>query len=138
MRRRKRLTITRVGLALAATAAVLPVAAVAKPLPADPIMQEYQARAYTLPAEDQRTEIPYLSHGNGVTETQLGIAGSNSPDDRAFARSNDQQPVVVIDDGSGFDVNPYAVTGFGLALLLVAGGMALAIRHSRRGRLTPA
>ncbi|HEY7707601.1 MAG TPA: hypothetical protein VH968_10580 [Gaiellaceae bacterium] len=138
MRRRKRLTIIRIGLALAATAAVLPVAAQAKPLPSDPIMREYQARAYTLPAEDQRTEIPYLSHGSGVTEAQLGIAGSNSPDDRAFARTSDPQPVVVVDDASGFDVNPLAVTGFGLALMLVAGGMALAIRHSRKGRLSPA
>ena len=152
MRRRKRLTIIRVGLALAALAATLPAAGQAKPLPKDPIQAEYQARAWEIPidpmqahyqarareipAEGQRLEIPYLSHGQGVTEAEVGIATSNSSDDRGFARTD--QPVLVGDGGSTFDVNAYAVPGFGLALLLVAGGMGLAIRHSRKSRLSPA
>ena len=45
MRRSKRLTIIRIGLAVATLAMTLPVAAQAKPLPRDPIQAEYQARA---------------------------------------------------------------------------------------------
>ncbi|MDF2752653.1 MAG: hypothetical protein K0S82_1036 [Gaiellaceae bacterium] len=33
-------------------------------------------------------EIPYLSHGQGVTEADLGIATGTSPDDRAVARTD--------------------------------------------------
>ena len=40
--------------------------------------------------------------------------------------------------GSRFDVNPYVVSGFGLALLLLAGGMGIAIRQSRKTTLSPA
>ena len=46
--------------------------------------------------------------------------------------------VVVTDDGSRIDVDPYVVTGFGLALLLLAGGMGIAIRQSRKTTLSPA
>ncbi len=42
MRRSKRLTIIRIGLAVATLAMTLPVAAQAKPLPRDPIQAEYQ------------------------------------------------------------------------------------------------
>jgi hypothetical protein len=152
MRRRKRFTIIRIGLALAALAVMLPVAAQAKPapkdpmqahyqasareIPIDPMQTYYQASAREIPAEGQRLEIPYLSHGQGVAEAELGLATSNSPDDRGYARTD--QPVLVGDGGSTFDVNPFTVTGFGLALLLVAGGMGLAIRHSRKSRLSPA
>ena len=83
-------------------------------------------------------EIPYLSHGNGVTAADLGFAVSNSPDDRAYQRPFTESPVVVSDGGSTIDVNPFAVTGFGLALLLAAGGMSLLIRHNRRTKLSPA
>ena len=108
-----------------------------KPLPRDPIQAEYQAKAAPV-IDTQRVEIPYLSHGVGVTEAQLGIVSSRTPDDRGFARTYDEQPVLVSDGGSSFDVNQYAVTGFGLALVLMAGGLGLAIRHNRRSRLSPA
>ena len=36
------------------------------------------------------------------------------------------------------DVNPFEVTGFGLVLVLMAGGMGLAIRHNRKSKLSPA
>ena len=134
MRRGKRLTIFRIGLALATLTMMLPVAAQAKPMPSDSIRAENRAPVI----DTQRVEIPYLSQGVGVTEAELGIASSNSPDDRGFARTTDEQPVLVSDGGSSFDVNPYAVTGFGLALVLMAGGMGLAIRHSRKSRLAPA
>ena len=151
MRRSKRLTIIRTGLALAALAMIIPTAALGKPLPRDPIQAEYQARAYELrdpiQAEyqaraysipTQSVEIPYLSGGAGVSEIQLGIVSSTSPDDRSLARTYDEQPVLVSDDGSSFDVNPFAVTGFGLVLVLMAGGMGLAIRHNRKSKLSPA
>ncbi|HKI23950.1 MAG TPA: hypothetical protein VKA24_11085 [Gaiellaceae bacterium] len=39
--------------------------------------------------ESTSPEIPYLSHGQGVTEADLGIATGTSPDDRAVARSDE-------------------------------------------------
>ena len=131
MRRRKRFTIIRIGLALAALTMIIPTAALGKPLPRDSIQAEYQARAYSIPT--QSVEVPYLSGGVGVTETQLGIVSSTSPDDRSFARTFDEKPVLVSDD-----VNPFKVTGFGLVLVLMAGGMGLAIRHDRKSKLSPA
>lgn len=170
MRRKKRLTIIRFGLALA-VAAILPVAAQAKPTPGP----SYDARSYELgPGEipylsqgrgvdqadfsgvskspDDRNVarstvaptqpsivIPYLSQGVGVNSAELGVAVSNSPDDRTFPRPMTDRRAVVSDGGTTIDVNPYTVTGFGLALLLVAGGMGLAIWHSRRTtKLSPA
>jgi hypothetical protein len=175
MRRGKRLTITRIGLALATLAMILPVAAQAKPLPSDRSQAEYQTRPVPVidtqrveipylshgvgvseaelgigtskspddrslarTYDEQRVEIPYLSHGVGVSEAELGIVTSKNPDDRSFARTYDEQPVLVSDSGSSFDVNPYAVAGFGLVLVLMAGSMGLAIRHIRKSRLAPA
>ena len=137
MRRGKRLTIIRIGLAMATLTMMLPVAAQAKPMPRDSIQAQYQARAVPV-IDTQRVEIPYLSNGVGVTEAELGIVTSKSPDDRSYARTYDEQPLLVSDGGSSFDVNPYAVTGFGLALVLMAGGLGLAIRHNRKTTLSPA
>ena len=144
MRRSKRLTIIRVGLAVATLAMSLPVAAQAKPLPRDPIQAEYQARAApvidTTPLSRDPIQAEYQARAAPVidTEAQLGIVPSRTPDDRGFARRYDEQPVLVSDGRSSFDVNQYAVTGFGLALLLMAGGLGLAIRHNRRSKLSPA
>jgi hypothetical protein len=176
MKRKKRLTIIRVGLAMAALA--IPAVAQAKPLPTDQSKAQQAGPSYRIdgvggqtgleipylshgqgvdaaqfggtPSPDDRSfsrmgtpadtglEIPYLSHGQGVTPAELGIATSNSPDDRTFVRPTVEATPVTTDGGWSIDVNPYAVSGFGLALLLVAGGMGLAIRQSRRGRLSPA
>ena len=69
-----------------------------------------------------------MSHGVGVT-----------PDDRGFARVGPETTTIVAtDDGSRFDVNPYVVSGFGLTLLLLAGGMGIAIRQSRKTTLSTA
>ncbi|HET8651166.1 MAG TPA: hypothetical protein VFM13_01190 [Gaiellaceae bacterium] len=176
MRRRKRFTIIRIGLALAALA--IPAAAQAKPVSTDQAMAQYRLGPGEIPyrVDQQRVEIPYLSHGQGVdasqfggtlspddrsfsrastpagprveipylsqgvgvTPAELGIVSASSPDDRNLARGTVETATVVSDDSWSIDVNPYAVTGFGLALLLVAGGMGLAIRHSRKGTLSPA
>lgn len=167
MRRSKRFTIIRIGLALAALA--VPAAAQAKPVSTEQSLAQYrldQQRVeipylshgqgvdasqfgVTLSPDDRsfsrastpagpRIEIPYLSQGVGVTPAELGIVSASGPDDRSLARGTVEEATVVSDGGWSIDVNPYATTGFGLALLLVAGGMGLAIRHSRKGTLSPA
>jgi hypothetical protein len=70
-----------------------------------------------------------------------GRAVAKSTDDRSFSRATavDPSPVVNVDDGRSIDVNPYTVTGFSLALLLAIGfGMGIAIRQSRKTKLSPA
>jgi hypothetical protein len=154
MRRKKRFSIGWVALGLAIVA-VVPVTAAAKPLPSAPshvqgpvyVIGTLSPEAGTLSPDDRafsrvdstrQVEIPYLSHGQGVTTAELGIA-TGSPDDRGFARTQSETATVVVtDDGSRIDVNPYVVSGFGLALLLLAGGMGIAIRHSRKTTLSPA
>jgi hypothetical protein len=153
MRRKKRFAIGWVALGLAVVAMV-PVTAEAKPLPTDTSYEQGMPvyatgtlspddRAFsrvdsgTLSPDDRafsrvdsarQVETPYLSHGVGVT-----------PDDRGFARVGPETTTIVAtDDGSRFDVNPYLVSGFGLTLLLLAGGMGIAIRQSRKTTLSPA
>lgn len=153
MKRKKRLTIGWVALGLAVVA-VVPVTAGAKPLPTDTSHEQGMPvyvigtlspddRAFsrvesgTLSPDDRafsrvdsarQVETPYLSHGVGVT-----------PDDRGFARVEPESTTIVAtDNGSRFDVDPYLVSGFGLALLLLAGGMGIAIRQSRKTTLSPA
>jgi hypothetical protein len=46
---------------------------------------------------------------------------------------------VISDDGRSVDINPYTVTGFGLALVLAIGfGMGIAAWQTRRTKLSPA
>ena len=150
MRRKKRFAIGWVALGLAVVAMV-PVTAAAKPVPTDQSLAQYELsqaqgtlspddRAFsrvetaTLSPDDrafsrvEQVETPSLSRGVGVT-----------PDDRGFSRVGPETTTIVAtDDGSRFDVNPYVVSGFGLALLLLAGGMGIAIRQSRKTTLSPA
>ena len=153
MRRKKRFTIGWVALGLAVVAMV-PVTAQAKPLPTDQSKAQYELgqaeipypghgqgmpvyvigtlspddRAFSRVDSARQVETPYLSRGVGVT-----------PDDRGFSRAGPETTTIVAtDDGSRFDVNPYVVSGFGLALLLLAGGMGIAIRQSRKTTLSPA
>jgi hypothetical protein len=153
MRRKKRFAIGWVALGLAVVAMV-PVTAEAKPLPTDTSHEQGMPvyvtgtlspddRAFsrvetgTLSPDDRafsrvdsarQVETQNMSHGVGVT-----------PDDRGFARTGPETTAIVVsDDGSRFDVNPYLVSGFGLALLLLAGGMGIAIRQSRKTTLSPA
>lgn len=161
MRHRKRFTIIRIGLALTALAVTLPVTAQAKPLPSQPrawgpmptnqIQVDASDFGATLSPDDRavsrmsgpQVEIPYLRH---ITAADLGIAPSAaSPGVRgeamksraATSRPSVDATLVASDDSWSIDVNPYTVTGFGLALLLVM-GTGLAIRQSRKGRLSPA
>jgi hypothetical protein len=148
MRRKKRLTITGIALALAVVAMV-PVTAEARPLPTDTGHEQGMPvyatgtlspddRAFSRIDSARQVEIPYLSHGVGVTTAELGIA-TGSPDDRGHARTQSEAATVVVtDDGSRIDVNPYVATGFGFVLLLLAGGMGIAIRQSRKTTLSPA
>ena len=136
MRRKKRLTIGWVALGLAVVA-MAPVTAEAKPLPTDQSLAQYglsQAQVTVSPDDrafsrvDSAVETQQMSHGVGVT-----------PDDRGFARvAPETTTIVVADDGSRFDIDPYVVSGFGLALLLLAGGLGIAIRQSRKTTLSPA
>ena len=144
---------------------MVPVTAEAKPLPTDQSQAQYELgpaeipylshgrglpglrdrdlspddRAFSRIDSARQVEIPYLSHGVGVTTAELGLATGVSPDDRGYQRAYPEATTLVAtDDGSRIDVNPYVVTGFGLALLLLAGGMGIAIRHSRKATLSPA
>ncbi len=168
MRRRKRLTIFRITLALA-VAAVLPVAAQAKGMPVDydrqPEQQvgpgeiSYLSQGHGIDSsnysgtlgpddrnlyrgsvapEQSQVVVPYLSQGEGVNSPELGFVVTNSADDRTFARDSRLETTPVTSDGgSTIEVNPYAVTGFGLAMLL-ATGIGFGIWHSRRTKLSPA
>jgi hypothetical protein len=170
MRRRKRFTLIRIGLALA-VAAILPVTAQARPNPGPTshLQGQYKvgpgeipylsqghgvneadfgpgrsaddrnvARGTVVSAQEQ-VVIPYMSQGTGVTSTELGFTVGKSPDDRSFARATTLETTSVVSDGgSSIDISPYTVSGFGLALLLVMFGMGLAIRHNRKGNLSPA
>lgn len=97
------------------------------------------AAGATAGVSEPQTVVPYLSQGHGVTSAELGFAVSKSPDDRTYARAPTLETApATSDDGISVDMNPYVVTGFGLALLLLAGGMGIAIRQSRKTRLSPA
>jgi hypothetical protein len=144
MKRTKRFTLRRVALGLA-VAAVLAPAAQAEPI------GSYERQS------QQSVEIPYLSGGVGVSHMDFdpaspasgkvsdeiaylshGSVAAIAPDDIALSRpSNSGSPTVTATSG-GFEVGPGTVSGFALALVLLAGGMALAIRHGRKTRLSPA
>jgi hypothetical protein len=167
MRRKKRLSIFRIAVALAATAMIVPVAAVAKPHPGPTydVQSKYEVGT---------GEIPYLSQGHGVDATQLGRQLGS--DDRALPRMDVvQAPEVVIpylsqgngvtseeigfSVGNAADDRPFARTNpdttpvttdggwsidvnpylmTGSALILLAIGMGFGLWYSRRTRLSPA
>jgi hypothetical protein len=83
------------------------------------------------PSGKQSVEIPYLSHGT------LSNSGAISADDLTVSRPSNQGSPAVGSSGDGFEFSP-TVGGFGLALVLLIGGTALVIRHSRKTRLSPA
>jgi hypothetical protein len=168
MKRIRRTSIRRVALGLATAALVVPAAAQARPLDVsgNDVRQIHSAsisqsnsgaveipylshgvgfsaadlgagvspddRAFSRQTQT-RVEIPYLSHGVGFSVEDLGL--NVSPDDRAFSKQSSPTPVLV-DDGNGFDVG--TGTAGGLVLILAAAGAALAIRHSKKAKLSPA
>jgi len=167
MKRSKRTTIRRVALGLA-VASVIPATAQARPLDVsgtdartihqastqqameipylshgvgvkasdfEPALSP-DDRAYSRQSESTtRMEIPYLSHGVGVSPSDFGQP--LGVDDRAFSRQTEAQPVTATaTGGDGYDVGSNTVGG--LVLILAAGGAALAIRHNRKAKLSPA
>jgi hypothetical protein len=183
---RKRNTILGIALGLA-IAAIAPMSASAKPVPANQDVQDhgtYRLGPGEIPVLSPNTvhaqpmelglsegKIRALGLGDkavakspGTVHAQamelglsqgkilaLGLAESGSdgravatsPDDRAVSRATtldtSPSPVVISDDGRSLDINPYTVTGFGLALLLAIGfGMGIAVWQSRRTKLSPA
>jgi hypothetical protein len=127
MRRSKRLKIVRISLAMA-VAAIIPVTAQAKPIPASGVgsQLEYQLNAVPI---------------------QQGVTGVGSERDYRLKAVPIQQTVTSYGSEREYqlkavpipesDVNPYVVSGFGVAFLLAL-GMALAIRHNRKTKLSPA
>ena len=175
MTSRKRNTILGIALGLA-IAAIAPMSASAKPVPANQDVQDhgsYQLGPGEIPVFSQSTAPMELGLSEGKIRA-LGLAGSGgtvhaqpmelglsegkilalglssdgravakSPDDRAVSRATtldtSPSPVVISDDSRSVDINPYTVTGFGLALLLAIGfGMGIAFWQSRRTNLSPA
>ena len=142
MKRIKRFTIRRVALGLAVAAVIAPAAQ------AEPI-GSYERQS--------QVEIPYLSHGVGVSHMDydrasqasgqvsdeiayLSHGGGNlsiAPDDMALAKPSNAGSPVVTGSTGGSEVGPATVSGFAVAFVLLAGSL-LAIRHSRRTRLSPA
>ena len=171
MKRSKWFTIRRVALGLAVAAIVAP-AAQAEPIGS----YERQVQSSEIPylshgvgvsnvdfsrAEQARVrpavEIPYLSQGVGVSHMDFDQASPASgkvsgeiaylshgtgnvaiaPDDLVLARPTNAGSPTVSGTSDGWDVNPTTVSMFALALALLAGSL-LAVRHTRRTRLSPA
>jgi hypothetical protein len=125
-------TILGIALGLAITA-IVPMSALAKPVPAP----QWSVQGQTMELGISEGKIREL----GLGPTSNAVV-AKSPDDRSFSRATslDPTPVVVSNDnGRSIDINAYTVTGFGLALLLLAGfGLAIAVRQSHRTKLSPA
>jgi hypothetical protein len=173
---RKRNTILGIALGLA-IAAIAPMSASAKPVPANQDVQDhgsYQLGPGEIPVLSLNAQpmelglsegkIRALGLGDRAVGTvhaqpmELGLsqgkiqalglgsdggAVAKSPDDRAVSRATtldtSPSPVAISDDGRSVDINPYTVTGFGLALLLAIGfGMGIAGWQSHRTKLSPA
>ena len=144
MRRKKRFAIGWVALGLAVVA-MAPVTAEAKPLPTDTSHEQGMPvyvigtlspdRPATLSPDDRAFSRVDSAGRDPVPEPRRG----RHPRRPRFRRVGPETTTIVAtDDGSRFDVNPYVVTGFGLTLLLLAGGMGIAIRQSRKTTLSTA
>jgi hypothetical protein len=158
MKRTKRFNLRRIALGLA-IAALIPATAQAKPVSNQPqigpgeipylsqgvgvdqsqfvVTGSPDDRAYSraTPTASAAVEIPYLSQGVGVTAATFDPTVV-SPDDRNVSRATSvgASPTAT-DDGWSMDVS----TGLlGMILALGAAGAALAIRHSRKTKLSPA
>jgi hypothetical protein len=148
MRRTKWFSIRRIALGLAIVAVLAPVAQ-AKPTPAKEQMWTeipYLSHGTLTPPDSRQTseqttvklgpgEIPYLSHGT----LTVGPGEIPSFDDGSVLPSAEQgMPVYVADGGGGYDVGFGVVSSAIILLLLALSGAAVAIRHSRKTRLSPA
>jgi hypothetical protein len=119
-------------LAVAATAA----AGGAQAAAAEPGAKLGQTAPITQSTGPAGPEIPYLSHGQGVTEADLGIATGTSPDDRAVARTDPAATTGgTVSDPSTFSVpGPDTVVVAGAIALLITGAFFLIGTDRRRIR----
>ena len=141
MKRTKRFTIRRVALGLAVAAVLVP-AAQAKPTPS----HKTQVGRAAVHVDFWN----YDASGNKIADTSPGVSpdqlavlwsGSNvaiAPDDLVLSRPSNLGSPSVANAGSGFELGLGTVSGFGVALVLLIGGMAFTIRHGRKTRLSPA
>jgi hypothetical protein len=150
MKRNKRRTVRRIALGLA-VAAVIPATAQARPMDVagDQLRAAHSAAASdrmypgelpsAVPAKatEPRVEIPYLSQGVGFSAADTGVV-SRSVDDRPFSKATSvgAPSISTVDDGIAFDIGTGTVSG--LILLLAGLGAGVAIRQSRRTKLSPA
>jgi hypothetical protein len=145
MKRTKRFSVRRVALGLAVAAVIAPAAQ------AEPI-GSYERQSQS------SIEIPYLSGGVGVSHMDFdqaskasgkvsdeiaylsggGSETSIAPDDMGLSKPSNAGSPSVTTSSDGWDVGPAAVSGFAAVFVLLAGGSLLAVRHSRRTRLSPA
>jgi hypothetical protein len=145
MKRTKRFSFRRVALGLAVAAVIAPAAQ------AEPI-GSYERQSQS------SIEIPYLSGGVGVSHMDFdqaskasgklsdeiaylsngGSETSIAPDDMGLSKPSNAGSPSVTTSSDGWDVGPAAVSGFAAVFVLLAGGSLLAIRHSRKTRLSPA
>src|SRR5215210_2751866 len=165
MRRKKRLTIIRVGLALAALA--IPATVQAKPMPTQQDSAKYQLGPGEIPylsqgqgvdlsqlggassspddrnvvrgsVPEQSIVIPYLSQGNGVTSAELGFPAGKASDDRGFARAERLESTpAATDDSTAVEISQWVLGGVGMAILLMMGA-GLGVRRNRKTTLSPA
>lgn len=147
MKRTKRFTIRRIALGLAVAAVVAP-AAQAEPIGSYerqsqsgveiPYLSHGAGVSHmdfdqaSLASGKRSSEIPYLRHGAGLSERAVG------PDDVGMSRPSNAGSPSTSGSSTGSDVSIGTVSGFALLLVLFAGASALVIRHSRKTRLSPA
>jgi hypothetical protein len=127
MRRKKRFTLRRIALGLAIVA-VLPPVAQAKPTPVRQPQPPVEISSINLGPG----EIPYLSHG----VLRLGPGEVPYLDSGMSTASVKQTPAASVDDNA--DVAFGIVSSAVIALLLALGLAVMAIRQSRKTRLSPA
>jgi hypothetical protein len=141
MRARKRHILRWIAVAFAATAVTAPAAqAVGPDDRAFSRQSPVDVWNHDLRTGEQPAEIPYLSHGVGVGEDDLGL--TMHPDSRPFARSVGDispsvSPVAVV-QARGFDWGDAVIGGiFGVGFALLGAG-AILTAHRRRGTPTTA
>ncbi len=138
MKRTKRFTLRRVALGLAVAAVLVPTAQ------AEPI-GSYERQSSVSHVDFWN----YDASGKKIADTSPGVApdqlaeiwsGSNmaiAPDDMVLSRPSNAGSASVTAGSGGYDVSTGTVSGFALVLVLLAGGSALVIRHSRKTKLSP-
>jgi hypothetical protein len=109
MTRSKRHKIRRIVLGLAVAALLVPATAQARPL--------------DLSGSDSRS----------IHDQSVSFSGS---EDVAFSRHQAGNPAVVADSNAGYDAGTGTLGG--LVLILMAAGVATAVHHSRKAKLSPA